>query len=184
VKIRYMAKALSAMLSIVARAASSRPAVPILGTVLFEVHEEGRVRVSATGTEMAVSLMASAPVEEAGSAALPARVLAEVVKSLPDGEVALEAQGGEASLAHGQNAFKLRCYDAKDFPQLPHYPEGQDPLAELRELALRGAREKYRASKEVRPAGLRGRLEQELRSWGSWGSRATSFWPTRRRRSL
>jgi DNA polymerase-3 subunit beta len=124
VKIRCMAKALSAMLSIVARAVSRRSTVPILGAVLFEVQEDGKVRISATDAEMAVSLTASAPVEEAGNAAVPARVLAEVVKSLPDGEVALEAHGGEASLAHGQNTYKLRCYDARDFPQLPRFPEG------------------------------------------------------------
>jgi DNA polymerase III subunit beta len=82
------------------------------------------VKVSTTDAEMAVSLAASALVEEAGSAVVPARVLTEVAKSLPDGEVTLEARGGEASLAHGRNAYKLRCYDAKDFPQLPHFPEG------------------------------------------------------------
>jgi DNA polymerase-3 subunit beta len=89
VKMRCMAKALSAILLIVARAASRRPASPNLGAVLFEAHDDGRVKVSATDAEMAVSLTASTPVEEAGSAAVPARVLAEVVNSLPDGEVTI-----------------------------------------------------------------------------------------------
>ena len=106
-KIKCMANALSAMLSIVARAASTRLAAPRIGAVLLEVHDDGRI--STTGAEMAVSLTASAPVEEAGSAAVPACVLAEVVKSLPDGEIALEAQDGEASLTHGQNTYRLRC---------------------------------------------------------------------------
>jgi len=104
-----MANALSAMLSIVAWAASTRLAAPRIGAVLLQVHDDARVRISTTDAEMAVSLTASAPVEEAGSAAVPACVLAEVVKSLPDGEIALEAQDGEASLTHGQNTYRLRC---------------------------------------------------------------------------
>ena len=86
-----MANASSTMLSIVARTATSRSTGPRIGAVLFEVQEDGRVMISATDAEMAVSLTASVPVEEAGSAALPARVLAEVDKSLPAGGVALHS---------------------------------------------------------------------------------------------
>jgi len=75
-----------------------------------------------------------------------------------------------------RNAYEVaeRCAGAVRLSggtRLPaaNLPEQQDPLAKLRELALRGAREKYRASKEVRPAGLKARLERELRCVGELG---------------
>jgi DNA polymerase III subunit beta len=91
VKVKANAGTLSKLLQIVLRAIPNRTQLKLLTAVLLEAEPgpEGRgvLRLSATDTEISITLGARAPVEEGGSAAIPARLLAGIVRSLPEEEV-------------------------------------------------------------------------------------------------
>ena len=127
-KVRANAGTLSKLLQIVVRAvpAKPRPTLQLLTAVLIEA-KEGVLRMSATDMEISLSLGARAPVEEEGRAAVPARVLAEILASLPAEEVLLEADEKAATVSHGKSAYELRAFaNPHEFPKLPSFPDGTE----------------------------------------------------------
>ena len=127
-KVKAKAGVLAKLLAIVARAGPAKcTAVPILSAVLIEA-KDGVLKMSATDMEISIALGARAPVEEEGSVAVPARVLLDILKSLPDEEVLLSADAGTASVSRGKNAYELVAHDNPDaFPKLPAFPSQRAP---------------------------------------------------------
>ena len=122
-KVKAKAGVLARLLQIVARAApGKRPAVPLFSAVLVEA-KEGVLSMSATDGEISMTLGARAPVEEEGRAAVPARVLLDILKSLPDEEVLLSADGSAATVSRGKNAYELVAFgNPGEFPTRPLFP--------------------------------------------------------------
>ncbi len=120
VKIICSREELSQALQVVGRAVSTRTSVQILAGILLRV-EGGIVHLAATDMEM--SLRASFPAEtgEDGSIVVPGRLLLDIVRLLPPGQVVLqhEESEGVASLSCGTSSYRLHTYNADDFPRLP-----------------------------------------------------------------
>lgn len=129
-KVRAKAGVLARLLQIVARAApGKRPAVPLLSAVLVEA-KEGVLSMSVTDGEISMTLGARAPVEEEGRAAVPARVLLDILKSLPDEEVLLSANGSAATVLRGKDAYEIVAHPNPDeFPSRPAFP-GTSPQSQ------------------------------------------------------
>jgi DNA polymerase-3 subunit beta len=72
---------------------------------------------------MEVSLRASldAQVDGEGTAVVPGRLLLDIARSLPDGDVTLEHKPEEAVVVvtAGTATYRLHTYSAEDFPRLP-----------------------------------------------------------------
>ena len=112
---------LSAALQLVGRAVSTRGALPSLGGVLA-VAGENSLTLRATDMELALTAGAdSAKVEREGTVLLPGRLFADVVRSLPPGEVELElrTEQRDVEISAGGARFHLRTLPAEDFPRLP-----------------------------------------------------------------
>ena len=126
-KVKANAGTLSKLLQIVVRAVpAKRPTVPLLAAVLMEA-KDGVLTMGATDTEISMTLGARAPIEEEGRAAIPARVLLEILRSLPREEVLLEADGKTATVSRGKNAYELVAFGNPDeFPRLPEFPAQAD----------------------------------------------------------
>lgn len=132
-KIRTTAGQLADIVGRVARAAAARTTVPVLQGILMRAEAgpegaatAGSLTMSATDTEISLTLTAAAPVEQAGRAVVPARLLLQYAKSLPASEeVTVEADDakGEATIASAKSRIALRCLPAKDFPALPAFPK-------------------------------------------------------------
>jgi DNA polymerase III subunit beta len=144
---------LSAGLQLVGRAVSSRGTLPSLGGVLL-VADDGSLTLRATDMELALTrTLSDAAVEADGTALVPGRLVADVVRSLPPGDVSVElrAEQRDVELAAGAARFHIRTLPAEDFPRLPEV-EGETvrlpagPLAETVELVARAA-----SRDEVRP---------------------------------
>jgi len=123
------AGALARALSFVSRAAA-RPATtqPILSSALFEADKEsGALAIGATDTELTARLSSGAPdIREGGRAALPCRMLHDVVKALDaEATVHLEATDKEAALStqDGKNTYSLRLMASASFPELVGFPD-------------------------------------------------------------
>ncbi len=89
---------LNTNLSLVSRAVPSRPTHPVLGNVLLAADKETQqVRLTAFDLSLGIQTSFVATVEESGEIAIPAKLLSDIVSRLPDGEVTLEDEEGEAA---------------------------------------------------------------------------------------
>ncbi len=140
-------------LQVVGRAVSSRSTLPSLsGVKLTAISNE--LTLAATDTELGLTMnVAEVAIETEGTLLLPGRLLGDVVRSLPSGEVALalRSEQRDVELTAGGARFHLRTLPAEDFPRFPEstgevakLPAG--PLAETIDRVARAA-----SRDEVRP---------------------------------
>ena len=76
---------LSRGLSIVTRAVGSRPTMPVLANVLLAT-DGSRLKLSATNLDLGITTWVTANVEEKGTVTVPARLLTDLVNSMPVGQ--------------------------------------------------------------------------------------------------
>ncbi len=117
-KFRCDRDALSEALQIVQRGVSSRPGIPALTGVLMQVEQEGTLTLTTTDLEVSARLAIEVQVQEVGVALVPARLLADTVKSLSDAPVEFEADQGQARIRCAAYEGALRLLPAEDFPSL------------------------------------------------------------------
>lgn len=120
-KIAVDTASLLAQLQIAARVASSRSAVQALSGVMISAPVDGSPELLATDMEIGLRVPLPAEVVRPGAAVLPARLLLDVVRSLPAERTTLELRGAEqdVELICGTATFHLRTLRAEDFPSLP-----------------------------------------------------------------
>jgi DNA polymerase-3 subunit beta len=112
---------LATQLQTVTRVASTRSAVQALSGVMIAAEADSAAELLATDMEIGLRVPLSAQTERPGSVVLPARLLHDVVRSLPAGELSLELRTSEqdVELICGAATFHLRTLRADDFPTLP-----------------------------------------------------------------
>src|SRR5438552_5195461 len=111
---------LAARLAVVARGVSTRTAVLVLGGIQLRA-EAGRLNLAATDMELSLRASVDASVDGEGTAVVPGRLLLDIARSLPDGEVTIEHRPDEAVVVvtAGSANYRLHTYSAEDFPRLP-----------------------------------------------------------------
>ncbi|MCS7174718.1 DNA polymerase III subunit beta [Pseudothermotoga sp.] len=109
---------LSEKISIVSKVVPSKVIKPILGCVLFDLNEKG-VYLLASDLETSVKARLNCEYEGLGKFAVDAKVLYEVVKTLPnDVGATLELTPSNLSIECGKSKFKLSAVDPTDFPEV------------------------------------------------------------------
>ena len=111
---------LSDALQTVQRAVSSRPGIPALTGVLMNATGSELV-LATTDLEVSARFSLEVQVQEDGVALVPARLLADMVKSFEPAPVEFEAKDGQATVVSSNYRGTIRCLPAEDFPIL------QDP---------------------------------------------------------
>ena len=111
---------LLAELQTASRVASTRSAVQALSGVQIEA-ADGSVELRATDMEVALRVPLRADVEREGTVVLPARLLLDVARQLPSGNVTLELRPSEqdVEVICGPAKFHIRTLRTEDFPTLP-----------------------------------------------------------------
>lgn len=107
-------------LSMVSRAVSPRSTLPVLANVLLAT-DEGRLRLAATNLELGISCWIGAQIGEEGSITIPARLLSDLVNTLPNDTVQLAVNPNTFTLSvHcGTSATEIKGIDAQEFPPMP-----------------------------------------------------------------
>jgi DNA polymerase-3 subunit beta len=152
VKLSTSSQELLADLQTVSRVASTRSAVQALAGV--QIAATDAVELRATDQEVALRVPLRAQVERPGTVVLPARLLLDVVRQLPAGDVSLELRATEqdVEVVAGPARFHIRTLRAEDFPPLPE-PGGDQivsmPAAAFVETIARVSRSASRD--ETRP---------------------------------
>ncbi|MCU0663351.1 MAG: DNA polymerase III subunit beta [Myxococcota bacterium] len=110
---------LSIALQRTAGIADRKSSMQILANVLIDATMASSVRLSATDLKLYASGVLPAQVIETGSVTVAAKMIHDVVKSLPEGEVRLRTDNDQLIVSSGRAKFKLLALPADDFPRLP-----------------------------------------------------------------
>jgi DNA polymerase-3 subunit beta len=119
-KVTVERAALLKALGHVHRVVERRNTIPILSNVLLRAGDGG-LRLKATDLDMEVTEEVAADVSQAGATTVPAHVIYDIVRKLPDGaQVSLETTGdaGQMQLRSGRSRFMLQALSEGDFPDL------------------------------------------------------------------
>jgi DNA polymerase-3 subunit beta len=111
---------LAEKLQIAGRGVSTRTSVQILAGVLLRARE-GQLSLAATDMEISLRVSLEAQVDDEGSVVVPGRLLVDIVRLLPAGEVTIahKAEEGVVEVVCGSASYRLHTYAAEDFPRLP-----------------------------------------------------------------
>jgi DNA polymerase III subunit beta len=102
------------------RVVERRNTIPILSNVLLRT-DEGGLRLKATDLDIEVTETIPAEASAAGSTTVPAHVIYDIVRKLPEGaQVSLEMAGdaGQMQIRSGRSRFMLQALPESDFPDL------------------------------------------------------------------
>lgn len=119
-KVTCAREELSQKLATVSRAVSTRSSVQVLLGMLLRA-ENGRLQLAATDMDLSLRASLAAEVGEEGAVVVPGRLLVEISRLLPHGEVALEhrLEEGVVRVECGTAHYRLHSYSVEDFPRLP-----------------------------------------------------------------
>jgi DNA polymerase III subunit beta len=120
VKISLERDALLAQMQIVSRVASTRSAIQALAGVLLSAEQAG-CELRATDMDVGLRVPLEAEVVREGTVVLPARLMLDVVRSLPANAVELELRSAEqdVEVVSGNARFHIRTLRGDDFPPFP-----------------------------------------------------------------
>lgn len=124
---------LQAVIGVVER----KQTMPILANVLISAQGSGAGRLSITGTDLEVELVASGEVgvQQAGEVTVPGRKLLDILRALPDRTpVTLVAEGDKVKVAAGRSRFTLSTLPAAEFPLVEEISAQQGVVVSQSEL--------------------------------------------------
>jgi DNA polymerase III subunit beta len=102
------------------RIVERRNTIPILANVLIEA-ADGKLALKSTDLDLEASEQVAADVAQNGATTVPAHMIYDIARKLPDGaQASLETTGdaGQLVLRSGRSRFTLQALPASDFPDL------------------------------------------------------------------
>lgn len=108
---------LQAAILTAARAASPKSSIPVLEGLLIAADQS--LTITGYNTETGIRTAVEAEIEEVGAIVLPARLLGDIIRKMPDEHIVFEEKKLAVHIRGGMSEFNLQAMDADDFPQLP-----------------------------------------------------------------
>src|SRR5579884_2909765 len=120
---------LSRGLSAVSHAVSNRSTLPILSNILLAT-DNGRLKLSATNLEIGINCWVDAQIAEDGATTVPARLLTDLVNSLPQATVDISANEDSniLSVKSAGSSANIKGLDPSEFPLIPSAEGGEPPV--------------------------------------------------------
>ncbi len=117
----YLLKQLSAINGVI----TTNPVVPILENFLFEI-QEGNLTVTASDLQTSMITELQVEAKEDGSIAIPAKILLETLRNLPEQPVTFSIDSNTYSIEINSDngRYKLAGENATDFPKIPTVSDG------------------------------------------------------------
>ena len=136
--VSVMQENLARGLSVVSRAVSSRATLPVLANVLLKTENNG-VKLTATNLEIGINCWVPGKVEAEGEITVPAKLLTDLVLSLPNQRIDLELSAKDRTLkvTSGGSRSSIKGIDADEFPVVAAI--GDTPATSADSRALRDA---------------------------------------------
>jgi DNA polymerase-3 subunit beta len=121
VKFRVERDVLADAVAWTARSLPARPPVPVLAGLLLRAEGE-QLTISGFDYEVSARSLAGAQIEQEGSALVSGKLLAEIVRALPNRPVEVGTDGSKVLLVCGSSRFTLQTMPVDDYPSLPDMP--------------------------------------------------------------
>ena len=134
-KLEILQENLNQAVAIVGRLVSTRAQLPVLSNILLKA-ENNQLKLSATNLETGMNLWVNAKVSQPGAVTIPARVLSEMVASLPPEAVVLESQGDKLTVVGGKYKASVNGIAAEEFPVVPSLVGGAEALKLDRQMLV------------------------------------------------
>lgn len=113
---------LAGALSWVVRSLAPKPTQPILRGVLIDALDEGLL-ISGFDYEVSTKVRINAEVTQTGRMLVAAKLLNDIVASMPNKPVDVRLDGSKILLECGASHFELPAMTVEDYPLLPNLPE-------------------------------------------------------------
>lgn len=120
-KVEVNSQALADAVAWTTRVIDARPASPILAGVRLEAID-GTLQLSAFNYAISARHHIEAGVDEAGSALVLGKLLADITKSLPAAKTYLSADGSTMTITSGKSTFTMQLMPDAEYPDLPVIP--------------------------------------------------------------
>jgi len=136
--VSVMQENLARGLGIVSRAVSSRATLPVLANVLLKTDNAG-LKLTATNLEIGINCWVPGKVEAEGEITVPAKLLTDLVASLPNQRIELQLSAKDRTLkvTCGGSRSSIKGIDADEFPVVAAI--GDAPATSVDSRALREA---------------------------------------------
>lgn len=107
-------------LATVSHAVAGKSTLPILSNILLAT-DQGRLKLAATNLDIGITCWIGAQVEEEGSITIPARLLNDVVGSLPNDKItlSLDSRTQAINLTCARFTNNIKGIEADEFPPIP-----------------------------------------------------------------
>lgn len=117
----YLLKQISAINGVI----TTNPVVPILENFLFEI-SDGTLTITASDLKTSMITELQVEAKEDGSIAIPAKILLETLRNLPDQPVTFSIDDSTYSIEINSDngRYKLAGESATDFPRIPTISDG------------------------------------------------------------
>ncbi|MEK7194655.1 MAG: DNA polymerase III subunit beta [Patescibacteria group bacterium] len=110
-------------LNITERVVSRNTTLPILQNVILKT-EQGRLRITATNLELAVTVTIGAKIEEVGEIAIPGKILTELMNALTGDTVTLITKQETLAITTDGQDTKVLGSSTKEYPIIPKISDG------------------------------------------------------------
>ena len=117
----YLLKNLSSISGVI----TSNPVVPILENVLFEI-DNGNLLITASDLQTSVMVELQVESKENSSVAIPAKILIDTLKNLPEQPVtfSIDESNYNIEINSDNGRYKLAGENSADFPKVPEISDG------------------------------------------------------------
>ena len=109
---------LSNCLQSILQVVPTKSTLPILTNVLVEALDN-KLKISATDLDISITGNLECKVSKKGSAVLPAKILFEIIKELPESEITIESINSRVEIKIPNGSYKIASVSSDDFPKLP-----------------------------------------------------------------
>jgi len=129
VKITCKQQDLSRGLTAVSHAVSSRSTLPILSNILLAT-DQGRLKLAATNLEIGINCWVDAQIHEEGTTTVPAKLLTDLVSSLPQApvDISVAEDTNLLTIKSSGSITNIKGMDASEFPLIPSAEGGEPPV--------------------------------------------------------
>ena len=125
-------------LSIVNKAISIKPTLPILSNILLKT-ENNQLKLSATNLELGLVVTLGAKIEQEGEITIPGKLLTEFINSLTTEKIELVLKDNNLIVKTDKTHASFTTSSTSDFPPFPDVPKNGKtfPINKIKEAILR-----------------------------------------------
>ncbi len=132
-KLSVLQEDLALASALASRFTSSRAQIPVLGNILIRA-VGGKLILQATNLETGIHVPIGAKIEKEGELTVPAKILSELVSSLPQGRVEIEQEKDHLNVSSNSFSASIAGLPAQEFPKIPE--SAQNPTFVVKKPAF------------------------------------------------